>query len=80
MDEDVIKHPGAVSSWLALRVTREGVRNVLVVETDLALDPQEEEYEAGALESLLAAVRAYLAANSGVESAEINPIMEEVDD
>ena len=74
-EQGLIDHPNALSSWLGLRLTRDATLQILFVETDLVLDTKAEDYNASAVESLIAKVREFNAANS-IEGVDIIPIMD----
>lgn len=75
MDQGVIRHDNALSSWVALRVGRDGaVARILKIETDLSVAAGDETYGKGELESLLAAATAYLTEHSDVAYVEIEQV------
>jgi hypothetical protein len=75
MDKDVIKHDNALSSWITLRVARDGVTTtVLRLETDLSLDAQDVNYQKGSVDSLIAAAVAYVEDHPHINTIEIEPI------
>jgi hypothetical protein len=51
------------------------MKTVLVVETDLVLNAQDNDFDGDAVSSLLAKVQEYLAANLHIDSADIKPIV-----
>ena len=56
MDQDIIRHKNALSSWIALRVGRDGaVARILRIETDLTLDASDRAHRADKLNELLEA-------------------------
>ena len=71
MDQDIFKHDHAISSWITLCISRDGVTTtVLMVETDLNLNAKDSNYRKDSIDSLVAAAvrrrdanrRAYLRA------------------
>lgn len=72
MDQDIIRHKNALSSWIALRVGRDGlVARILRIETDLSVDTDDRAHRADTLNDLLDAVAAYLREHPDVDSVEI---------
>lgn len=79
--EQLIDHPNAVSSWQVMRVTRDrGLLAVVVVATDLVFDPEHEDYDKKAVDSLVAAVNKYLDGAKNVEEVELVPVEGDYDD
>ncbi len=76
MKQRLINHKHAIASWLTMRLTRDTMHTVLVVETDLVLNAQDPDFEAEAVRSLATAVQEYLAANEHIDSADIEPILD----
>ena len=74
MERTTIEHPNAVASWVAVRVNRDESKMVLIVETDLILDPGDPRHDAPVLSDLVATVQRYLLDNPFVESADVEPI------
>lgn len=75
MDRGVIRHDNALSSWVALRVGRDGVvARILKIETDLGVAAGDEAYRKDDLESLLAAASAYLSEHADVAYVEIEQV------
>ncbi len=75
MKQRLVEHKHAISSWLVVRLTRDFMKTVLVVETDLVLNAQDHDFDSDAVSSLLAKVQEYLAANRHIDSADIEPIV-----
>jgi hypothetical protein len=76
MEQRLVLHKHAISSWLTVRLTRDTMNTVLVVETDLVLNAQDNDFDDDAAGSLLAKVQEYLAANQHIDSADIEPIVD----
>jgi hypothetical protein len=76
MQQNLIEHPHAISSWLAVRLTRDAMMTVLVVETDLVLNAQDPDFDSVAVNSLVAKVQEYLAAHDHIDSADIEPTVD----
>lgn len=74
-EQGLIEHPNAVASWLGVRLTRDATLTILFVETDLALDAKDEDYDTRAVEGLIAKVREFHAANN-IDGADIIPVMD----
>ena len=75
MEQRLVEHRRAISSWLTVHLTRDTMKTVLVVETDLVLNAQDNDFDGDAVSSLLAKVQEYLAANLHIDSADIEPIV-----
>ena len=75
MEQRLVEHKHAISSWLTVRLTRDSMKTVLVVQTDLVLNAQDHDFDRDAVSSLLAKVQGYLAANQHIDSADIEPIV-----
>jgi hypothetical protein len=75
MKQRLVEHKHAISSWLTVRLTRDSMKTVLVVETDLVLNAQDHDFDSDAVSSLLAKVQEYLMANQHIDSADIEPIV-----
>ena len=74
MDQDLIKHDNAISSWITLRVARDAVTTtVLRIETNLSLDAQDLNYPKGSVDSLIAAAVAYVDDHPHINTIEIEP-------
>ena len=72
MDQDIIRHKNALSSWIALRVGRDGaVARILRLETDLTLTANDRAHRADKLNELLEAAAVYLREHPDVDSVEI---------
>lgn len=59
------KNPHARFVSFSIEVTPAGTADVMVVETDLHLNPRHPAYDSGAVKRLIAAAQDYLAANAG---------------
>ena len=72
MEHDIIQHDNAMSSWIAVRVSRDGkLTKLLRVETDLSLNVDDPNYRSDALSSLVEAAVTYLRQHPDVESIEL---------
>jgi hypothetical protein len=81
MTQNVIRHRSVESSRRALRVGRDGsLSTTVVVETDLVLDAQDEDYEKAAVDSLLSAVKQFIDANPHVDQVVIESLDDDDDD
>jgi hypothetical protein len=75
MDQDIIKHDNAISSWIGLRVARNGKKaRFLMIATDLTLNAEDPDYQKGAVDSLVAAAVAYVGGHPRIDSIEIEQI------
>ncbi len=75
MDQNLITHAHALSSWRTVRLDlQQGITTILVVETDLALTPDDPEYDADAFNSLADTIREYLTKHNNVDSADVHHI------
>jgi hypothetical protein len=81
VEQDLIDHPHAVSSWQTIRVARGGaITTVVVVETDLVLNATSKDYDKAAVDSLLEAVGKFLESNNHVDVVNIEPLVDQDDD
>jgi hypothetical protein len=72
MEENIVQHDNAMSSWIAVRVSRDGkLTKLLRVETDLSLNVDDPNYRSDALSSLVEAAVTYLRQHPDVESIEL---------
>jgi hypothetical protein len=75
MNLHLIDHPHAKSSWIIVRILRDrDMQTILVVETDLILNPDDPQYDAPAVDGLTDAVAAYITNHGHVDSADIIPL------
>jgi len=75
MDQDIIKHDNAISSWITLRVGRKGVTTtILMIETDLSLNAEDPNYQKDNVDSLVAAAVAYVGEHRHIDSIEIKQL------
>jgi hypothetical protein len=75
MDRGIIRHDNALSSWIVLRVGRDGeVARILKIETDLSLSPGEEEFRKEDLDGLIGAAAAYLRNHPDVACVEVEQV------
>lgn len=75
-DQGLIRHPHIKSSWRTVRLDMPGDRleTVLVVETDLILNPDNPDHDGVAFGSMATAIREYLERNDNVDRATVYPI------
>ncbi len=72
MEQDIVQHDNAMSSWIAVRVSRDGkLTKLLRVETDLSLNVDDPNYRSDALSSLVEAAVTYLRQHPNVDSVEL---------
>jgi len=78
---DLTDHEHVVSWWRTPSIGRDGNSSTtMVVETDLVLDADDEDYDKEAVESLLNAVRTYIDANKNIEHVLLQPLNDEDND
>jgi hypothetical protein len=81
MTQNLIRHRSIESSRRALRIGRDGTMSTtVVVETDLILDAQDEDYDKAAVDSLLNAVKQFIAANTHIDQVVIESVDDDDDD
>ena len=74
MEENIVQHDNAMSSWIAGRVSRDGkLTKLLRIETDLSLNVEDPNYQPDAVSSLVEAALTYLRQHPDVDSIEIEP-------
>jgi hypothetical protein len=72
MDQDIFKHDHALSSWITLCISRDGVTmTVLMIETDLNLNAKDSNYRKDSIDSLVAAAVAYVGDHPHIDTIEI---------
>ena len=72
MDQDIIKHDNAISSWITLCIDRNGVTTtILMIETDLSLNAEDPNYQKDNVDSLVAAAVAYVGEYPHIDNIEI---------
>jgi hypothetical protein len=71
-----IDHPNAKTAWITIEGGPNYCHAVLVVRTDLNLDPLSADYDADEAKSLLAAVQSCLKANPQLDRLRIVPLHE----
>ena len=78
-DQGLVKHPHVKSSWRTVRLEMpDGIlETVLVIETDLVLNTDDPQHDAAAFNSMVQAVRDYMAAHDSVDRATIYPLASE---
>ena len=75
MDQDIIKHDNAISSWITLCIDRNGVTTtILMIETDLSLNAEDPNYQKDNVDSLVAAAVAYVGEHQHIDSIEIEQL------
>ena len=75
MDQDIIKHDNAISSWITLCIDRNGVTTtILMIETDLSLNAEDPNYQKDNVDSLVAAAVAYVGEHRHIDSIEIEQL------
>jgi len=75
MDQDIIKHDNAISSWITLCVDSNGVTTtILMVETDLSLNAEDPNYQKDAVDRLTAAAVAYVGDHPHIDTIEIEQL------
>lgn len=75
MNLHLIDYPHAKSSWIVVRILRDrDMQTVVVVETDLILNPGDPRYDAAAVDGLTDAIAAYITNHEHVDCADIIPM------
>src|SRR5450631_1737775 len=75
VDQDIVKHDHAISSWITLCVARDGViTRVLMVETDLYLTADDPNYQETAVAGLVEATVAYVRDHPRIDTIEIEQL------
>ncbi len=75
MDQDIIKHDNAISSWITLCVDRDGLTTtVLMIQTDLSLNAEDPNYQKDAVDSLIAAAVEFVGKDSHIDTIEIEQL------
>ena len=75
MDQDIIKHDNAISSWITLCVDRNRVTTtILMIETDLSLNAEDPNYQKDNVDSLVAAAVAYVGEHPHIDNIEIEQL------
>ena len=69
----MLKHAHAVRSYPTVRWDTPVLTTILVVETDLSLDKEDQAYNKEAVNDLFEAVTNYLWSHSNYDSAEVRP-------
>ena len=67
-------HPNVRSCWTKVRLDLSALDTVFMIETDLALLPDDPAYDHKAFSSFVQAIRAYLADHPNYDRAEVIPI------
>jgi hypothetical protein len=70
----VFEHPHALACWPTVQLDRNRMETVYVIETDLAVTPDDSNYNEEAFSGFIEAVRAYLEANPHYDCARLEPI------
>lgn len=74
MDQEIIKHDHALSSWITIRLDHESMDSVLVVKTDLVLNVDSSAHNAAAFNSLIETIREFWYANPSIDSVIVEPL------
>ena len=67
-------HPNARTCWTKVRLDLSTLETVYMVETDLALLPDDPAYDHEAFSGFMEAIRAYLVDHANYDRAEVIPI------
>ena|SRR6185503_168592 len=70
----MLHHPNARTCWPKVRLDQAEMQTVFVIETDLALLPDDPAYDHEAFSTFVEAIRAYLADHPSYDRAEVIPI------
>ena len=72
MEENIVQHDNAMSSWIVVRIARDGkLTKLLRIETDLSLNVEDPNYQPAAVSSLAEAALTYLRQHPDVDSIEL---------
>jgi hypothetical protein len=75
----LLDHPHIKSCWITMRIYRhDDMQTVLVVETELVLNPEDPRYDGEAVSSLAEAVEAYMASHPYIDSVDVIPSLARV--
>jgi hypothetical protein len=75
MNLHLIDYSHAKSSWIVVRILRDrDMQTVVVLETDLILNPDDPRYDAAAVDGLTDAIAAYITNYEHVDCADIIPM------
>ncbi len=70
----MFKHAHAINVWTTIRLRKDDMRTVLVVETDLTLDVEAQAYDAEKATNLTDSIVAYLKDHNAIDEADIVPL------
>ena len=74
MEENIVQHDNAMSSWIVVRIASDGkLIKLLRIETDLSLNAEDPNYQADAVSGLAEAALTYLRQHPDLDSIEIEP-------
>ena len=71
----MLKHSHAKTCWSTVLLDAGSLEMVYVIETDLALSQDDPDFDAKAFESLVQAVRGYIAEHPSYDSARLEQIL-----
>jgi hypothetical protein len=69
-----VDHPSALTCWPKVRLDHIALERVYVIETDLALLPDDPGYDHEAFSGFVEAIRVYLADHPNYDRAEVVPV------
>jgi hypothetical protein len=72
--ELAMDHPNARTCWTKVRIDLSAMETVYIIETDLALLPDDPAYDHEGFSSFMEAIRAYLIDHPNYDRAEVIPI------
>ena len=67
-------HPNVRSCWTKVRLDPSALETVFMIETDLALSPDDPAYDHDAFSGFMESIRAYLVDHPNYDRAEVLPI------
>jgi hypothetical protein len=74
MEENIVQHDNAMSSWIVVRIASDGkLIKLLRIETDLSLNAEDPNNQADAVSGLAEAALTYLRQHPDLDSIEIEP-------
>ena len=73
------EHPRAIAAWRTIESMPDGISLVLVIETDLSLNPRSGDYDSKAINDLMETAKAYTASNPHLDQFRIISLDNEAD-
>ena len=67
-------HPDAKTAWKTVRVRRDSLKTILIVETQLCFDKTSPDCDEVASSALIESIKKYLVENPDIDEADLTPI------